>query len=63
MKHVMVLFLLVPLAAAQMTTSGAEDTVLLLEAKAAADTSACTRERLSTEMWPVEEVSVCRRPA
>ena len=31
-----------PLAEAQMTTSGLEDAAVLLEAKAAADTSACT---------------------
>ena len=33
---------LVPPAASQMTTSGAEDAGVLREAKAAADTSACT---------------------
>ena len=36
-----------PLLAAQMTTSGAEDAAVLLEAKAAADTSACT----CTNLW------------
>lgn len=44
----------VPLIAAQMTTSGAEDKSVLLEAAAAADTSACTDTLPSRFGCPVE---------